>query len=132
MGLLDKVRGMARGKVKSGDQVLDAAAPVLRKVGLDGLLKKFDAAGLADKAVSWVNKGPNDELSPDEVEKALGKDEVANIAKKSGTPVEEVKAKLSKQLPKLVDQLTPDGKVPAAGDVSKMVKNLDFGKILGG
>jgi uncharacterized protein YidB (DUF937 family) len=130
MGLLDKVRGLLKGKVKSGDQLLDVVTPALKKIGMEDLLSKFDAAGLADKAASWVNQGENDPLEPDEVEKALGTETVGNIAKESGLSVDQVKSQLAVQLPKLIDQLTPDGKLP--GDLDKALKKVDFGKILGG
>lgn len=80
--------------------------------GLGGLLNQFQAAGLGDKADTWVGTGSNARLRPAEVEQALGQDEVAAIAREAGVSERQARGGLAKMLPDLVNQLTPNGQVP--------------------
>src|SRR5512137_1938399 len=44
--------------------------------GLNDLLKQFQQSGLSDVAQSWVNTGPNKEISPNDLSKVLGDDQI--------------------------------------------------------
>jgi uncharacterized protein YidB (DUF937 family) len=95
--------------------------------GLGALLDQFRNSGLGDKADSWVSKGENKALVGDEVEQALGRDKVAQVAQQAGVSPDEAKNELATQLPQVVDKLTPDGQVPAAGSLQDLL-----GKVMGG
>ena len=87
MRLLDMLGGlMGRKAPKSGNPLMDALLPMLLTGGaiggLGGLLGRFTSAGLGGKAHSWVGTGDNEPLDPDDVEKALGRDEVERIARR--------------------------------------------------
>jgi uncharacterized protein YidB (DUF937 family) len=81
--------------------------------GWNGLLKQFEDQGLGDKIRSWVGKGENLPISPDQVKQALGSQTVHDLAAKVGISTDDLAAKLSELLPKAVDHATPDGTVPA-------------------
>ncbi len=97
-----------------------------RPGGLSSLLQGFQNSGLGDKANSWVGTGQNQNLSPDEVEKGLGEDQVNQIASKAGVSPGIAKTGLSAILPMIVDHLTPGGNVPEGGALSGLI-----GKFLG-
>ena len=97
-----------------------------RPGGLGSLLQGFHNSGLGDKANSWVGTGQNQNLSPDEVEKGLGSDQVNQIASKAGVSPGIAKTGLSAILPMIVDHLTPGGNVPEGGTLSGLI-----GKFLG-
>jgi uncharacterized protein YidB (DUF937 family) len=133
---MDMLGGLMGKKTpKSGNSILDSLLPMLAGGGalggLSGLIGKFSGAGLGDKAKSWVGTGPNEALEPHEVGQALGDDTINELAQKSGKSHDEVKGGLAAMLPNLVNGLTPGGSVPGGG-LGKMMKGLDFGKILGG
>jgi uncharacterized protein YidB (DUF937 family) len=135
MALLDSIMGML-GK-GGGKDVMSQLSSMLTGKGGDGLglsrlIDQFKGAGLGDKADSWVGKGENQPLDPDEVEKAIGSDRLAKMSKQTGESVGALKTDLSKMIPSAVDKLTPDGKMPSPGDLLGMVKGMDFGKLLGG
>ncbi len=92
--------------------------------GLTGLLEKFRGAGLGHKADSWVGTGPNQPLNPDEVERALGPDELQQIADKTGMTVEQVREKLAEGLPEIINHVTPDGAVPDDNALGGMLAKL--------
>jgi len=125
---------MGRRMPKTGNALMDALLPMLLKGGaigsLGGLLGKFTSAGLGGKANSWVGTGDNEALEPDEVEQALGREEVDRIANEAGVSREEAKGGLASMIPGLVDKVSPGGSLPT-GNLAKMAKGLDFGSILG-
>ncbi|MEL6893797.1 MAG: YidB family protein [Actinomycetota bacterium] len=135
MGLMDLVGGLlGRRAPKSGNPLMDSLLPMLLKGGsmggLGGLLGKFSSAGLGSKANSWVGTGENEPLDPDEVEQALGSDEVDSIARRAGVSRDEAKSGLAGMIPGLVDKMSPGGNLPT-GNLAKSMKGLDLGAILG-
>jgi uncharacterized protein YidB (DUF937 family) len=94
------------------------------QTGMHQLLASMQAKGLGNVADSWVGPGPSQPISPDQAEQALGSDKVAQLSAQSGLPVEQVRQGLSAILPGLVNHLTPNGKVPAAGEVQNAIGGL--------
>jgi uncharacterized protein YidB (DUF937 family) len=97
-GFGDLVGGLSTGGILSG--------------GLGDLLKTFQQNGHADKAESWVKTGPNTEIDGGELSQALGPDVLNELAAKTGLSHQEIVDRLSRDLPKAVDDLTPDGRIP--------------------
>lgn len=92
--------------------------------GLSGLVDKFTQSGLGDIAASWVGKGENKPISPDQVVEALGQDKVDELAEEAGIPKEKGAEVLSEVLPNVVNEMTPDGEVPKEhewGTLSKVI-----------
>ena len=82
--------------------------------GLGELLERFRENGHGDAAESWVGTGPNRELPPNELERAIGPDVLDTLTQRTGLPREELLSRLSRELPKAVDSYTPDGRLPSA------------------
>jgi uncharacterized protein YidB (DUF937 family) len=110
----------AQGQSRVGDLLKGAlggllagsAAGGVMSGGLSDLLKQLQKAGFADTADSWVSSGPNQTIAPSDLAKALGADQIQAMMEHSGLSREEVLDGLSKHLPEVIDQLTPEGKVP--------------------
>ena len=81
--------------------------------GLGELVERFRQNGKGDLAESWVGTGPNREPAPKDLEDAIGNDVLADLAQQTGLTREEIIARLSRDLPKAVDQFTPDGRIPS-------------------
>jgi uncharacterized protein YidB (DUF937 family) len=111
-------------KILGGPMLGIVLGMVASSRGLGGLLDKFKGAGLADKADSWVGTGPNTPLNPDELERALGPQELQQIAEQSGMGADEVREKLAAGLPEVVDHLTPKGSVPNDNALASMIAKL--------
>jgi uncharacterized protein YidB (DUF937 family) len=126
------VGGAISGALGGGHPMLQMLLPMLLPGGplaLGGLLKKFHDRGMSKQATSWVAKGPNDTISPQQVEDALGADMVAKLAEDSGMNADEVKAQLSKTLPGVVDHLTPNGEMPTEEQLVDLLKTVDPAKV---
>jgi uncharacterized protein YidB (DUF937 family) len=108
MGLLDGVIGGAVG----AEMVSVVNGLIAKHGGLSGMIEQLKTQGLGDAVKSWVSTGPNLPVAPDQMQRALGSDTVAQLAAKLGMTPEELSAKLSTALPQIVDKLTPAGVVP--------------------
>jgi uncharacterized protein YidB (DUF937 family) len=135
MGLMDMLGGLLGRKApKSGNGLLDSLLPMLLKGGaiggLAGLVGKFASAGLGNKTKSWIGTGDNEALHPDELESALGKDTIGQLANQAGVSHDEAKGGLAAMLPGLINKLSPNGALPR-GNLAKHMKGFDFSSILG-
>jgi uncharacterized protein YidB (DUF937 family) len=101
-GLLGNLGGMLGGGGAGG----------LLSGGLGQLVDHFQQNGHGDTAQSWINSGPNKEVSPPQLKQALGPDVLATLEKQTGLSQEELLARLSRELPSAVDKYTPEGRIP--------------------
>jgi uncharacterized protein YidB (DUF937 family) len=102
-GLGGLLAGGAAGSVLSG--------------GLNDLLNQFQQNGHGDAANSWVGKGQNKAISPDDLASALGSDRIDALTAQTGMSRDELLAGLSEHLPQVVDQLTPNGRLPTEHEI---------------
>jgi len=103
---------------------LTALLPMLMGGGLGGLLSKLQGGGQANKLASWVGTGPNDDIHPDELEQAIGSDQIAQLAQQAGVSHDEAKTGLAKLLPGVVDHLSPTGSLPVGGGLDDALSKL--------
>jgi uncharacterized protein YidB (DUF937 family) len=82
--------------------------------GLGELLENFKQHGEEETAKSWIDKGPNKELPAPQLKKAIGEDVLAELSQQTGLSEDELLARLSRELPRAVDEYTPDGRIPTA------------------
>lgn len=88
------------------------ASQVLNQMGgVQGVLDKLQQSGLGGQVSSWLGKGPNEPISPQDVTNALGHGPVADVAAKLGIPPEQLSQVMAQVLPGLVDRLSPNGHV---------------------
>ncbi len=86
--------------------------------GLGDLLKQLQQSGLGDTANSWVSNGANKSISPGDLAKALGADQLDQLSSQSGMSRDELLQGLSQYLPQVIDHLTPDGRLPTDSELS--------------
>jgi uncharacterized protein YidB (DUF937 family) len=97
-----------------------AAAGSVLSGGLGNLINDLQSSGQGRKAQSWVGTGPNEDIAPDDLEQALGSDTIDSLSRQTGLDRHELLAGLSQQLPELVDQLTPQGRLPTEEEAERM------------
>ena len=86
--------------------------------GLGGLLSSFQQAGLGHIAESWIGNGPNQSVSPQQLQSVLGDNQVQNMAQQAGLPQQDFLSQLSQHLPNAVNGMTPNGQLPDEGSMS--------------
>lgn len=106
-GLLGGAAGGAAGSVLSG--------------GLGDLMKQLQQGGLGDAASTWVSDGPNKSVSPGDLSKALGADQINMLASQTGMSSDELLQNLAKHLPDVINHLTPEGRLPTEQELAKMI-----------
>lgn len=116
--------GMLR-RLMGGPMLAVVVAMLTRRGGLGSLLDKFKGAGLGQQADSWVSTGDNEPIDGEELERALGPEELQKIAEKTGMSVDEVREKLAAGLPEVVNHLTPKGAVPDDDTLNGMLEKLN-------
>jgi uncharacterized protein YidB (DUF937 family) len=80
--------------------------------GVQGIVSQLQQQGLGPTVQSWINEGPNQPISPNQVHQAFGSDTINTIAAKLGMNPQDLTQKLSQVLPQVIDKLTPNGTVP--------------------
>jgi uncharacterized protein YidB (DUF937 family) len=127
MGLFDNIAGAVLGKMM-GDKgaIAQAALEMFNQYGgLEGVLEKFNQAGLGNLVTSWVSKGENMPISPNQITEVLGGTTIADMAAKFGLTPEMLSAQIAEHLPNVVDKMTPDGRVEAnSGDLLSTVLGM--------
>jgi uncharacterized protein YidB (DUF937 family) len=84
--------------------------------GLEALVEKLRNGELGDRVESWISTGANRPVAPQELEQALGTGEADRLASGSGMERSGLLAVLSQVLPRLIDGLTPQGRLPTQGE----------------
>jgi uncharacterized protein YidB (DUF937 family) len=79
------------------------------------------AGALVCKAYSWVATGDNTPIQPSELEGAFGQERIAWLMQQTGMSRQELLADLSRELPQVVDKLTPQGRIPTDQEAERMV-----------
>jgi uncharacterized protein YidB (DUF937 family) len=94
---------------------------------LGGLLQKFQQAGMGNVANSWVSNGPNQQVSPDQLQQVFGQQQVNQWAQQSNMQPHDLLSQLSQYLPHAVDHMTPNGQMPEGDAFSGAGVNMGSG-----
>ena len=118
MGLFDNLSSAVKGLA---GQAETAALPALLSAALartdlkdmQGLLNKLQQSGLGKQVSSWLGDGKNLPITADQLRAALGNEQIQQLAAHFGLPVDKILATVAEQLPGIVDQMSPKGKLQA-------------------
>ena len=111
--------GLLKGGL--GGLFAGGAAGSILSGGLGDLVKQFQQNGHGDVVNSWVGSGANKPISPNDLASALGSDRLSALTAQTGMSRDELLDGLSQQLPEVVDQLTPEGRLPTEQEASRLV-----------
>ena len=134
MGLLDGLLGNMMGGMRGagrpaqgGNMLLQIALQLLQQSGgIGGLLAKFRQGGFGQQAQSWISTGQNQPITPDILEQIFGRGQLDEIARRNGMSESEAAGGLAEMLPNVVDEMTPQGQIPANDNdlVAQTLENL--------
>ncbi|MCJ2093006.1 YidB family protein [Methylobacterium sp. J-072] len=80
--------------------------------GLGALVEQFTQAGHSGAINSWIGQGQNQPIAPHDLGDALGPETVGQLSQQTGMGSSDLLSQLSQLLPGVVDQLTPQGRMP--------------------
>jgi uncharacterized protein YidB (DUF937 family) len=78
---------------------------------LQGLADHLRQAGLDQQVQSWLGSGENVPVSTEQLRAALGDEHVRQLAQQFGLPIDKMLELMSKHLPQVIDQASPNGKI---------------------
>jgi uncharacterized protein YidB (DUF937 family) len=111
------IGGVPTGERGSPTMALAALIAVLTggKGGAQGLQMLVDTlrgAGLTRQVNSWIDRGPNAEIQPDDLRRAFSGEMLNVVSRETGLREEELLAGLARGLPAFVEKLCPEGRLP--------------------
>jgi len=125
MGFLDSILGGGNNASQAPPPSVDQQHSMLQSVlamiqssklgGLQGLIQRFQNAGLGHLMSGWISSGPNPPISPNQLQSALGDEHIKEFAQQHNMTEQQATNTLSQLLPHVVDNLTPQGNVPQHG-----------------
>ena len=87
--------------------------------GLENLVRDLHERGYGQATQSWVGGGPNEAIAPNDLGQALGSETVDALTQQTGMNRADLLSVLSQHLPELINQLTPNGRLPTADEASR-------------
>jgi uncharacterized protein YidB (DUF937 family) len=90
--------------------------------GLSGLQQMFQQGGLGNIFSSWIGSGQNQPVSASQLQNVLHGGALQQVAQQSGLESGRLLGMMSTLLPHLVDKLTPNGQVPDANALQKLLR----------
>jgi uncharacterized protein YidB (DUF937 family) len=120
MRLFDSILAAASGKTDAtgeANPLMGILGGLLAQSGgLQGLASKFSQNGQGNAFQSWVGMGENEAVSSNQIQHVLGSEQVNAIATRMGVDPAVASTFLAEYLPKIVDKLTPAGKIDPTAD----------------
>jgi uncharacterized protein YidB (DUF937 family) len=83
---------------------------------LGDLVEQFKSSGQGPAVESWVSDKANMPIGVNDLESALGAEMLEDLSQKTGLTPAELLLRLNVALPKVLDTLTPDGRLPMASE----------------
>ena len=108
-GVLEQLGGNLRGATAGG----------ILSGGLAELIDRFKQSGQGETAESWVKTGPNEPVTPSQLQQAIGPDVLDALSRQTGLSHQELLARLSRELPDAIDKYTPQGRLPTEAELSR-------------
>ena len=128
MSLLDQALGaLAGGQSGDNSALLQTVMQLVNNPqngGLEGLIQSFQQGGLGEIVNSWVSTGQNLPISAEQIQSVLGGSSLSGLAAQLGVSPEQASGSLADMLPQLIDQMTPNGRMPQGGDL--LTQGLDM------
>jgi uncharacterized protein YidB (DUF937 family) len=123
--VMDTVTGKTSGTTTEANPLVGLLGSLFTQSGgLQGMMSKFSQAGLGNVFSSWVGTGQNQPINPDQIQQVLGSDQVKALAAKLGIDPTQVSRLMADQLPKVVDKLTPQGKIDPNANIQQALGGL--------
>jgi uncharacterized protein YidB (DUF937 family) len=128
--LLGQNAGNAAGQGDLMQALLGLLSPQAPGGGLVGLVQHFQQGGLGEVVQSWISTGQNLPISTEQLQSVLGQHAgLAGLLQASGLDQGTTLSQLTRLLPEVIDQLTPQGRLPDSSGTAQIGDLL--GNLLG-
>ena len=79
---------------------------------LPDVVRQFEEKGMREQVDSWVRTGPNKPVDRRQIEDVFGQRELESLARNRGVDRDQLAEVLAKYIPRIIDELTPQGQMP--------------------
>jgi uncharacterized protein YidB (DUF937 family) len=79
---------------------------------LPDVVRQFEEKGMREQVDSWVRTGPNKPVDRRQIEDVFGQRELESLARTKGVDRDQLAEVLAKYIPRIIDELTPQGQLP--------------------
>ena len=86
--------------------IMGGIATAVRQV-----VQSLNSAGQGETAESWVGTGRNQAIEQEKLEQAVGRETIDQLTRKTGLSRAEILRRLTADLPRAVDEFTPNGRL---------------------
>lgn len=91
-------------------------APVVNQLiqsfgGVEGIAATLQKGQLSEAFASWVGTGDNKQVTADQIASVLGDGRIQELAQKLGVDPGQASALIAQNLPQVIDQLSPNGRL---------------------
>ena len=107
--LIDAVRSLLAPRSTQSTSPADEAH--IEPEVLQELLARFEQSGYADIVRSWIGTGENQAIEPHQLKQVLGSQKVDELSRQTGVAQHTLLDELAGLLPKVIDRLTPQGRL---------------------
>jgi uncharacterized protein YidB (DUF937 family) len=127
-GLGDVLGGLTGDRGGGSGGAMGALLPILAGFlasgGLSKIMGGLKANGLSAQADSWVGTGSNQPVSGRDVEQAMGREQIQQIAQQLGVSEPQAADAVAQALPEVVDKVSPNGQLPPEQDLDAAFDKL--------
>ena|ERR1700679_501071 len=116
------VASVTQGEIEENGAVVKLLEMSGGQEGLIKLVTQLEHGGLGRKARSWVQQGTNQPVTGAQLASALGTDKVERLSRQTNMSEDRVMDELAQHLPRAIDRLTPDGRIPGQADMEQLAK----------
>jgi uncharacterized protein YidB (DUF937 family) len=106
-----------------GQQGMEGGIATIQKLfganRMQDVMSKLSKKGMNQQVQSWVSTEPNQPISGGDLRPVMDPAMLNQVAKQHGMSPQEVCDLVAKALPEMVNQATPDGKMPSEDPFSK-------------
>jgi uncharacterized protein YidB (DUF937 family) len=92
--------------------------------GLQGLMSGLTSNGLGEQLQSWIGQGKNEQITATDVQQHVDPQTLNQVAEQAHMTPEQVSQSVAEVLPDMVNQMTPQGQVPAEDPMAKGMSSL--------
>ncbi|HUN63048.1 MAG TPA: YidB family protein [Candidatus Sulfotelmatobacter sp.] len=130
MGIIDEVLAMAGSSGAQQAQHTTALGAIMSYInspqvgGIAGLQRMFQQGGMGNIVSSWIGSGQNLPVSASQLQNVLHSGALQQAAQQAGLDPSQLTGMMATLLPHLVNHLTPNGQVPDASALQKMLSGL--------
>jgi uncharacterized protein YidB (DUF937 family) len=100
-----------------GQQGMEGGIATIQKLfgtkQMQGVLSKLRSNGCSKQVQSWISKGQNKPISGGDVQRSVSPAMLQQCAQEQGMSPKELCGLVAQALPGMVDEATPDGKMPS-------------------